>query len=382
MNATIERLDITPVQKERAQRIYDYYCDKIDQNDGSYKMGRLKDECKEFDIGSTTFYHDLKNLIDAGLLAKEGQMLPVLSMPVLSMPVDEVAGGGDFYEWKAKCASEYEPDSDDDFKPLATMEMDGWEIVDEQDEKWIRQKELSAHLGYADSDGVSKVYERHSGDFKETDSTTVNLTGVDGKEREVRIFSFRGCLKVCRHSDMPAANEVMDQLYDLAEKVRKGELISVDSHIAKWQDRLMIGVIEPKLTEMEDEIGTTKQHVNQLETKVDDVTQKVDALTNNEVNNLIQADVDQYTHIDAYLISYQDGIAFGDAIAGLRRKIKGRYRLPLKCKTTEIPPRLLNTVSYDLHRSVLKRMDEHPDFFYRLKSQHQNFLISKGYTQL
>jgi hypothetical protein len=60
--------------------------------------------------------------------------------------------------------------------------------------------------------------------YEEKDSVEVTLTSVDGKERETRVFSFTGGLKICRYSGMPKADEVMQQMIDLAEKVGRGEV--------------------------------------------------------------------------------------------------------------------------------------------------------------
>ena len=308
----IERLDITPVQKERAQRIYDYYCGKIDQNSGSYKMGRLIDECKEFDIGSTTLYHDLKNLVDAGLLAKEG-----LQRPVLTMPSDDEVIEPEVVVETVTVDEEPEPEVvDDDFKPLATMEIDGWELVDEQGEKWVTSRELSKHLGYGRPDAVTQIYNEHRSFFRNVeDVTTLDIRGVDGKEREVRVFSFTGGLKVCRYSEMPAADEVMQQLIDLAEKVRKGELISVDSHIAKWQDALMVNVIQPALAQKvnRDELAPVAIKVDELEVNVDKY--KVEAETAKTESQNMRLALERHERTDKIAVEVDKLVKLGIRIA-------------------------------------------------------------------
>jgi hypothetical protein len=85
-------------------------------------------------------------------------------------------------------------------------------------------RELATHLGYADIDSVSKIYERHQTFFIDgRDSVTFKLKSTDGKEYDTRCYSYTGCLGVCRYSDMPPADDVMQQLINLADKVRKGE---------------------------------------------------------------------------------------------------------------------------------------------------------------
>lgn len=173
------------------------------------------------------------------------------------------------YEEFGVAEQETDIELSDDFQPLATIEMDGWEIVDEEGEKWIRGEEMRKHLGYEDKDSITKIYNRHKDFFIEgKDSVTVKLTATDGKEYETRAFSFTGGLKICRYSEMPKADEVMQQLIDLGEKVRMGALqdSSIEQHILKWQDALMINVVQPKLKELEGSIVDTN---TRIDTKID-----------------------------------------------------------------------------------------------------------------
>lgn len=87
---------------------------------------------------------------------------------------------------------------------------------------WLTGEELGRHLGYSDpKDSVRRIYGRHQESFKDQiDTTTVKLTVV-GKQRDVRIYSERGALKIIRYSNTPKADEIMDEVFDVFLEVKK-----------------------------------------------------------------------------------------------------------------------------------------------------------------
>lgn len=168
------------------------------------------------------------------------------------------------------------PPPQDDFKPLATLELDGWELVDEKGEKWITYPEISKHLGYANDSAVRKIYSDHQTWFNDgVDTTLLRLVTPSRGEQEFRLFSFTGGLKICRYSEMPKADEVMQQLIDLADKIRRGEypakVSHIDEHIAKWQDSLMLRVIKPAIVDLDER----KADREEVKTAIDDVKSSI-----------------------------------------------------------------------------------------------------------
>ncbi|HRD34039.1 MAG TPA: hypothetical protein PLR02_07265 [Rhodocyclaceae bacterium] len=71
------------------------------------------------------------------------------------------------------------------------------DIIDHQGKRWLTAEQIGLALGYSDvnaRDGIRRLYERHEDEFASTDTTTVKLTAVDGKLRDMRIFADTGCI--------------------------------------------------------------------------------------------------------------------------------------------------------------------------------------------
>ncbi len=85
--------------------------------------------------------------------------------------------------------------------PTLSAEFNGTPItITERDgHKWLTADQVGVALGYSEGEtrtSVNKLYSRHQDEFTELDTTVVKLTTVDGKLRDVRIFSATGCIKL------------------------------------------------------------------------------------------------------------------------------------------------------------------------------------------
>lgn len=85
-------------------------------------------------------------------------------------------------------------------------------------------------LGYADAaDSIKKIHQRNLARLDKF-STRVNLSRVEGDRevtREVTVYNFKGLLEICRYSNQPKADAVMDFLWEMADEVRKTGSYSV-----------------------------------------------------------------------------------------------------------------------------------------------------------
>lgn len=97
-------------------------------------------------------------------------------------------------------------------------------IVERDGTPWVSAADLAHALGYATSNAVSRIYARHASEFTDEMTLRVNLTlkgfGSGNSEKEVRIFSPRGChlIAMFSHTDRAAAFRrwVLDVLEGLA----------------------------------------------------------------------------------------------------------------------------------------------------------------------
>lgn len=93
------------------------------------------------------------------------------------------------------------------------------------DQIWVTSSELAKALNYRRSDTVSRIYSRNADEFTDSMSLTVKM-GVKGfgsgnSEKEVRLFSLRGCHLIAMFAST-----------DVAKKFRKWVLDLIDGDIA------------------------------------------------------------------------------------------------------------------------------------------------------
>lgn len=100
------------------------------------------------------------------------------------------------------------------------------------------RRQIGEFLGYAEpNDAVKKIHQRNK-ERLDTFSTIVNLGGavksggqfVPDLAKNIHpttIYSFKGLLEICRYSNQPAANQVIDTLWNVAEEIlRTGGFLS------------------------------------------------------------------------------------------------------------------------------------------------------------
>lgn len=83
-------------------------------------------------------------------------------------------------------------------------------LITHENRYWITAEDVGRCLGYTagnERQGIIKAFNRHIDEFSEEDSTVVKLTTVDSKQREIRIFSQTGCIKLGFFSNTPRAKQ-------------------------------------------------------------------------------------------------------------------------------------------------------------------------------
>ncbi|AWY19953.1 BRO-N domain-containing protein [Moraxella bovis] len=87
---------------------------------------------------------------------------------------------------------------------------------------WLTSAELAKALGYAETDSVTKIYNRNSDEFTGNMTTTVKMTVVrkTGKvEMDNRIFSLRGCHLIAMFARTAVAKEFRKWVLDILDSV-------------------------------------------------------------------------------------------------------------------------------------------------------------------
>ena len=122
-------------------------------------------------------------------------------------------------------------------KLLTTKHFNGYAldcyVEPEQEDKgnfWATREQIGTLLEYADPDNAITNIHRRNKDRLDKFSTGVKLTQVEGSRtvtREVILYDFKGLLEVCRYSQQPNANAVIDKLWEIADEIRRTGSYSV-----------------------------------------------------------------------------------------------------------------------------------------------------------
>ena len=104
-------------------------------------------------------------------------------------------------------------------------------LITHENRYWLTAEDVGRCLGYTagnERQGIIKAFNRHIDEFSEEDSTVVKLTTVDSKQREIRIFSQTGCIKLGFFSNTPTAKT-----------------------FRKWAARVLAGEMQPQSSQLD-----------------------------------------------------------------------------------------------------------------------------------
>ena len=117
------------------------------------------------------------------------------------------------------------------FQLMVTKHFNGVEFNCYQDTQehdtqdfWATREQIGQALEYADPDASIRNIHHRNTERLDKFSTRINLIQVEGDRtvtREVTVYNFRGLLEICRYSNQPKADAVMDFLYDIADEIRR-----------------------------------------------------------------------------------------------------------------------------------------------------------------
>ena len=102
------------------------------------------------------------------------------------------------------------------------IEFDCYKNTQEQNNPqdfWATREQIGQALGYAEPRvSIANIHNRYSERLDKFSSVIKLIT--EAGEHKTTIYSFRGLLEICRRSNMPKADAVMDFLYDIADEFR------------------------------------------------------------------------------------------------------------------------------------------------------------------
>lgn len=105
-----------------------------------------------------------------------------------------------------------------------------FDVIDRNGVPWLQASQIAEALGYSRADKISEIYARHADEFTDDMTLTLNL-GVKGfgngnSEKEVRIFSPRGCYALGMFSRTPVSATFRKWALDVLEgKISNGAVL-------------------------------------------------------------------------------------------------------------------------------------------------------------
>lgn len=112
---------------------------------------------------------------------------------------------------------------------------------------WGTREQIGQMLDYVDPEtAITKIHQRNAERLDKFSTVTKMVRIEGGREvtRDIIVYNFKGLLEICRYSNQPKADAVMDFLWDIADEIRKtgcysaksdGELLSVAEQRLKIQ---------------------------------------------------------------------------------------------------------------------------------------------------
>ena len=86
---------------------------------------------------------------------------------------------------------------------------------------WATREQIGRLLGYAEpADAIKKIHKRNK---KRLDkfSRGGQFVPSSGGTQQATVYNFKGLLEICRYSQQPNANRVIDVLWDIADEIRQ-----------------------------------------------------------------------------------------------------------------------------------------------------------------
>lgn len=89
---------------------------------------------------------------------------------------------------------------------------------------WATRTQIGELLGYVDPRiAIAKIHERNQERLDKFSTVTKLVTHEEGRTvtREVVLYNFKGLLEICRYSNQPKADAIMDWLWEVADEIRR-----------------------------------------------------------------------------------------------------------------------------------------------------------------
>ncbi len=104
---------------------------------------------------------------------------------------------------------------------------------------WLSREQIGALLEYAEPRlSVANIHNRNKKRLDKFSRVIKLITHEENRDvaRKVMLYNFKGLLEICRYSNQPKANEVIDKLWDIADEIRRTGLYAVPAVQAQIEE--------------------------------------------------------------------------------------------------------------------------------------------------
>lgn len=120
------------------------------------------------------------------------------------------------------------------------------------DDVLITREQIGRALEYSDPQkAIDKLHSRHKERLNKF-SVTTKVTGTDGKAYNTMLYTAKGVYEICRWSQQPKADEFIDWVWEVIDKIRKHEAVLVKSEIVNRFKGKISNIVK---NEVQKEIG-------------------------------------------------------------------------------------------------------------------------------
>ena len=111
---------------------------------------------------------------------------------------------------------------------------------------WATRTQIGQLLGYENPNDAIRFIHNRNKERLDKFSTPFKLNGVEGGRevaREVIVYNFKGLLEICRYSQQPNANAVIDKLWEIADEIRRTGSYSVHKNASVISKTEIEGIV-------------------------------------------------------------------------------------------------------------------------------------------
>lgn len=128
---------------------------------------------------------------------------------------------------------------------LTTREFNGHELncyveAGQEDKSafWATREQIGTLLGYKNPRKAIKIIHLRNQERLDKFSRGVQIESPRGGKQTATVYNFKGLLEICRYSNQPVANAVIDKLWDIADEIRRTGMYATTQALKRMGDRI------------------------------------------------------------------------------------------------------------------------------------------------